>query len=220
MSENNKNKCHARHTECVENESTSEIKIYRRDLLKNIVGTGMCLATGVNLVSASTNADASTEEDPASLAPQEGDYLVHAEGDNEGELVDFNQLEENKKYITAWPKDAETGTIRNGSRFNKLLAIRLNPEELNQKTKAFSTENGVVVYSGICTHEGCDISAWVEDKKRLFCYCHYSQFDPTRFGKVTYGPARKKLPLLPIELDGSAIKVAGNFTRNPGGAKK
>ncbi len=192
----------------------------RRILIKSILGIGACVATGSNLLAAtSSNTESIESDDPVLLPPQEGDYLVNAEGDNQGKPVSIYTLEVNKKYIKAWPMDSEKGVIRNGSRFNKLLVIKLNPEELDDKTKAFS-QNGIIVYSGICTHQGCDISAWVEDKKNFFCYCHYSRFDPRKFGKVTYGPAKKKLPLLPIELDEALIKVAGNFTRKPGGSKR
>ena len=203
-----------------QDEEVLDKNLCRRDAIKNLLGIGACITVGAQLTEGfSAKAYAAENDDPSSILPQEGDCLVYADGENEGKPVDIEKLEVNKKYVTAWPMNPETGLVRDGSRFNKLLAIKLDPAELNEKTKAFS-ENGVVVYSGVCTHQGCDISAWLEKKKNLFCYCHYSRFDPRKFGKVTYGPARKKLPLLPIELKGSAIIVAGNFTRTPGGAKK
>ncbi len=195
-------------------------KLCRRDMLKNILGVGACVAAGSQVKGGITrDAYANDGIEPNALPPQEGDILVHSEGDNVGKPVSVDELVTDKGYITAWPMDPESGLIRDGHRFNKVLAIKLKPEEMNRRTKAMAVE-GVVVYSGVCTHEGCDISAWVEEKKNFFCYCHYSRFDPRKFGKVTYGPARNKLPLLPVEAEGKQLKVAGNFTRSPGGAKK
>ena len=196
-----------------------EQKVGRRDLIKNMLGLGACVAAGTGLVGgANANAAAAEDAGPASLPPQEGDSLVHAEGDNEGKPVSIDELKLNKAYIRAWPMDSD-GVIRNGSRFNRVLIMKLNPDEFDEKTKPFS-QDGVVVYSAVCTHQGCDISAWVEAKKHFFCYCHYSRFDPLKFGKVAYGPARKKLPLLPIKIEDTGIEVAGNFTRKVTAPKK
>ncbi len=210
------------HRGCTESDASAneEHKIHRRDLIKNMLGVGVCMAAGTQAnggVSRDAYADDGIE--PNALPPQEGDILVHSEGDNEGKPVSVDELVTDKGYITAWPMEPETGLVRDGHRFNKVLAIKLNPDEMNSRTKAMAVD-GVLVYSGVCTHQGCDISAWVEEKKNFFCYCHYSRFDPRKFGKVAYGPARNKLPLLPVEAEGKHLKVAGNFTRKPGGSTK
>ena len=48
--------------------------------------------------------------------------------------------------------------------------------------------------SSICTHRTCKLDA--ESDRSFFCPCHGSTFDPS--GKVTEGPARRDLPLLPL----------------------
>jgi cytochrome b6-f complex iron-sulfur subunit len=47
--------------------------------------------------------------------------------------------------------------------------------------------------SAICTHRNCKLTA--EPDKSFYCKCHGSTFAPD--GKVTEGPARRDLPVLP-----------------------
>jgi ubiquinol-cytochrome c reductase iron-sulfur subunit len=44
------------------------------------------------------------------------------------------------------------------------------------------------------------------------CPCHYSTFDPATGGTVLFGPAGRKLPMLPLYTDGRGeLRAAGNF---------
>ena len=86
---------------------------------------------------------------------------------------------------------------------------------MDEATKENSAD-GVVAYSAICTHQGCDVNSFIADKKEFFCFCHYSRFDPYAAGKVTNGPATKKLAMLPIEIKDDLIYVKEPFTRKPG----
>lgn len=47
--------------------------------------------------------------------------------------------------------------------------------------------------SAICTHKKCKLAA--EPDRSFYCECHGSTFDPG--GKVTEGPAKRDLPVLP-----------------------
>lgn len=51
--------------------------------------------------------------------------------------------------------------------------------------------------SAICTHKKCKIDA--EPDRSFYCECHGSTFDPG--GKVTEGPAKRDLPVLPSFTD-------------------
>ena len=51
----------------------------------------------------------------------------------------------------------------------------------------------LVVLSAICTHKKCKLTA--EADRSFYCDCHGSTFDPE--GKVTVGPAKRDLPVLP-----------------------
>ena len=37
---------------------------------------------------------------------------------------------------------------------------------------------GIVAYSGVCPHTGCDVSDWLNGPQTLLCPCHESEFDP------------------------------------------
>ena len=58
-----------------------------------------------------------------------------------------------------------------------------------------------VCYSRICTHAGCPVGQYVEQKHELVCPCHWSQFDVPNGCAVTFGPAPRALPQLPIYVD-------------------
>jgi Rieske Fe-S protein len=49
--------------------------------------------------------------------------------------------------------------------------------------------------SSFCTHRKCRLSA--EKDGSFYCKCHGSTFDPD--GRVTRAPAKRDLPLLPID---------------------
>jgi Rieske Fe-S protein len=51
--------------------------------------------------------------------------------------------------------------------------------------------------SSTCTHKKCKLTA--EPDHSFYCKCHGSTFDPD--GKVTEGPARRDLPVLPTVTD-------------------
>ena len=51
--------------------------------------------------------------------------------------------------------------------------------------------------SSYCTHRKCKLTA--EADHSFHCKCHGSNFDPS--GKVTEGPARRDLPVLPTVTD-------------------
>ncbi len=51
--------------------------------------------------------------------------------------------------------------------------------------------------SAFCTHRKCKLIA--ESDRSFYCKCHGSTFDPA--GRVTEGPARRDLPVLPSSVD-------------------
>lgn len=122
-----------------------------------------------------------------------------------------------RKPLLAYPFDPESRKIRSESRLNKLVLLRLDNAELDAQTKSRAA-GGVLAFSSLCTHAGCDVNAWMAKTGRLLCYCHSSQFDPLDFGKVTDGPAPRSLPWLPLALAGDELMVAGAFSATPGAA--
>jgi rieske iron-sulfur protein len=81
--------------------------------------------------------------------PQKGDLLVVSEGEHEGEVLKPGDLKLGGPPVRAWPKDAKTLVVRNGSRLNEVLVIRLDPGELDEATRSQSAD-GIVAYSAVC----------------------------------------------------------------------
>ena len=75
---------------------------------------------------------------------------------------------------------------------------------------------GVVGYSAICTHTGCDVIGWHADSQRLECPCHYSQYDPKAAAQVVSGPAPRPLPALPLRIEEGRLVVAKPLTGRAG----
>jgi Rieske Fe-S protein len=125
------------------------------------------------------------QTDAARERPKEGDLLVPVSGSSPEPLKpDDRQLD--AKQTMAWPMDPETKTVRNGSRLNKVLLLRLDPDGFDPETKNHAVE-GVVAYSATCTHTGCDVTNWNPGRQLLGCPCHYSIYDPKEGAKVVGG---------------------------------
>lgn len=153
----------------------------------------------------------------AAEGPQPGDWLVSVDADTPVPLT-VADLKPNTKQQQAWPCDPKTMTLRDSSRLNRVLLVRLEPAALDAETATRAAE-GVMAYSSVCTHQGCDVSAWREQEKTLLCFCHFSQFQPAQGGVVVAGPAPRPLPALPLRVEAGRLVVAGGFSQPPGGHK-
>jgi ubiquinol-cytochrome c reductase iron-sulfur subunit len=128
-------------------------------------------------------------------------------------------------FATAFPEGIK-GERRERSDVPVVLA-RLKPDELQlpPDRRTWAPE-GFVAYSQICTHAGCAVSMLryplsepTSHAPALVCPCHYSTFDPRRAAKVTFGPAGRPLPQLPLTIDaGRMLVAAGSFSGPPGPA--
>jgi ubiquinol-cytochrome c reductase iron-sulfur subunit len=65
-----------------------------------------------------------------------------------------------------------------------------------------------VAYSKICTHAGCPASLYEQQTNRLLCPCHQSQFNIIDNAQPIFGPATRRLPMLPITVDAEGYFVA------------
>lgn len=119
------------------------------------------------------------------------------------------------KVVLAFPFDPATRKIRNESRLSKILLVRGDEAKMDEETKKRAA-GGVLAFSSVCTHAGCDVNAWMAKTSKLLCYCHSSQFDPYDSGKVADGPAPRPLPWLAIRLEGEELVVAGPLSAPPG----
>ena len=158
---------------------------------------------------------ARAQSDPRSARPQDGDRLVYADGDNKGKPVKLDELKLGGPPVTVMPQDAASGAVRDGSRLNQILLVRLDPARLQGDTQTRAAQ-GVVAYSAVCTHTGCDGFAWTPEKQMYKCPCHDSEFDPADSAKVMAGPAPRRLPALPLKVADGLVVVAGTFTARVG----
>ncbi|VIO69490.1 ubiquinol-cytochrome c reductase iron-sulfur subunit [Bradyrhizobium ivorense] len=183
----------------------------RRTLLTALAGCA-CLA-------AIEPAAADDEQPGASERPQKADVLVRAEGDKAGEVITAEDLTLGGPPLRAWPKDPKTSVVRKGSRLNEVVLVKLDPNELDETTRARAPD-GIVCYSVICSHAGCPITAWVKeeqgDKNVLKCMCHNSEFDPRQNAQVVFGPAPRRIAALPLSVADGAISVAAPFVGKVG----
>jgi rieske iron-sulfur protein len=183
----------------------------RRSFLLTTLATGASLAT--------KPAKSEDDQPGGDERPQEGDLLVVSEGERAGQLIKPDDLTLGGSPLHAWPKDPRTSVVRDGSRLNEILVVRLDPHELDEDTRSHSAD-GIVAYSAICTHAGCSITGWLKaeagDKDVFKCPCHNSEFDPREGAQVVFGPAPRRLAALPIQITEGSLVVAAGFLGKPG----
>jgi Rieske Fe-S protein len=179
----------------------------RRTVLKSILGVGL----GLQFVGAAV----STAEEVSRARPQVGDLLVFSLGERRGQLITPQDLPLEGPSVIAYPLDPGTQTVRDGSRLNAVLLVRFAQEELSEPTRAVAAE-GIVGYSAICTHAGCEVSGWKGENKCLVCPCHISTFDPKDRARIVSGPAPRPLAALPLQLRDGKVTVAGAFSGRVG----
>jgi rieske iron-sulfur protein len=152
--------------------------------------------------------DRPSSEEP----PEPGDLFVVAHGNHAGETIAPSDIPLGGPQISAWPMDPKSKVIRKGSPLNQVLLLRLEPQELDEHTAARSAD-GIVAYSGLCTHAGCPVIGWVKDQGTMVlkCFCHQSEFDPRHGAAVVFGPAPRHLAALPVEIVSGTLTVAGKF---------
>lgn len=149
------------------------------------------------------------QADPSSSRPKAGDFLVKA-GDAAKTPLTAADIPAGAMQVAAWPL-APDGTVRSGSRLNQVILVRLDPATLSADTRGRAAD-GVVAYSSICTHTGCDVDDWEPGARLLACQCHFSQFDPRDGARVVDGPAPRPLPALPLQIADGKLVVAAPFT--------
>jgi ubiquinol-cytochrome c reductase iron-sulfur subunit len=127
--------------------------------------------------------------------------------DDNGRPYKASDIEQDNFYL-AFPEGANDSEKEQMP--DSLVLIRLPPSALRlpPELRDYPADGGVLAYSRICTHAGCAIELYRaplfqpdEPPPALVCPCHYSTFDPATGGTVTFGPAGRDLPMLPIYAD-------------------
>ena len=181
----------------------------RRDVFA-IASVPLASLLGVSLASDGSPALA----EPASGRPKENDFLVPTERDTTDALAPTD-IPTGGPPVLAWPMDPAGNTVRKDSRLNKILLVRLDPATLVGVTRERAAE-GVVAYSAICPHAGCEVNVWVAEQQILECSCHFSHYNPREAAAVIDGPASRALAALPLKIVDGKLAVAKPFTGRVG----
>ena len=183
----------------------------RRTLILAAVATGTCLA--IRPLAAEDDQPGSDER------PKAGDLLVFYDGDRQGDIIKPDDLAPGGPPVHAWAKDPKTSVIRDGSRLNEILLVRLAPADIDEDTQPLAVD-GILAFSAICTHAGCSVTEWVKasagDGQVFKCPCHNSEFDPRRSAEVVFGPAPRRLATLPLAISAGSLIVARPFVGKVG----
>lgn len=175
--------------------SGGDVAVSRRDILAaaSVLGVNAAVAPAIAA--------------PADERPKKGDYLVAIDA------ADADTLSPDDitgRHVIAWPIDPKDKLIRNGSRLNKVLLVRLDPATLAGATRERAAD-GVVGYSAICPHAGCEVSGWIDEQKILECPCHNSRYNPREGAAIIDGPATRGLAALPLKIVDGKLVVANPF---------
>jgi Rieske Fe-S protein len=158
---------------------------------------------GLSLATASADAVA----DPADERPQAGDWLVAIDA---AQPTPLTAADVPLMPILAWPMEPGRNLVRSGSRLNKVVLVRLEPATLATATSSRAAD-GVVAYSAICPHAGCEVNGWVAEQHILECPCHNSRYDPSNAAAIVDGPTTRSLAALPLKLADGKLVVAAPF---------
>jgi len=135
--------------------------------------------------------------------------------DEDGKPYLASEIEE-KTFYTAFAEGADKEELA-----SSVVLVRLPRASLRLPSGLQGYDaDGIVAYSKICTHAGCAIAMYEtptfapdEPRAALVCPCHYSTFDPATGGTVTFGPAGRPLPMLPLAIDSRGfLRAKGNFS--------
>lgn len=156
----------------------------------------------------------------SSLGPRAGDRLRHTlwrEGTrlvtSAGRAVRPDDLVAGS-LVTVWPEHA----VRHERSAVVVLRLRSGTPRAPTETD-WVVDRSVVAYSKICTHAGCPVGLFRERDDALFCPCHLATFDAARAAIPTFGPAGRRLPQLPLGVNGDGELVAlGDFVQPIGPA--
>jgi rieske iron-sulfur protein len=179
-------------------EATDRNRSTRRDVLVLASAIGLGAVSGAAAV------------EPADERPKEGDHLVAADAADAAEPVALKPGDIADAEVIAWPLDPASGTVRKGSRLNKVLLVRLDPATLVGATRERAAA-GVVAYSAICPHAGCEVDMWSAAERILECPCHNTRYNPCDAAAVVDGPSPRALAALPLRVADGKLVVAKPF---------
>jgi ubiquinol-cytochrome c reductase iron-sulfur subunit len=100
------------------------------------------------------------------------------------------------EFVGASNDHADSPTLLIHLRDADAAALRANL--VHVAINEHNTWGNFVAYSKICTHAGCPASLYEQQTNRLLCPCHQSQFNILDNARPIFGPATRRLPMLPL----------------------
>lgn len=194
-------------------------EISRRKFVNWALGISAGIS-GLGFLSIVGSARPANRQTPDKLGPVPGDLLVHAEGDKTGQPLKVSELERNP--VRAYPqgKDGSETFLRTGDQQTNLLLVSKFPEsELKAPTNLEAAPDGIVAYSAVCQHLGCQVN-WRNADQTFLCPCHSGNYDPRAGAKVIGGPVPRPVPQLPLKIEGDQLVVAATFLTPPYGVSE
>jgi ubiquinol-cytochrome c reductase iron-sulfur subunit len=145
-------------------------------------------------------------------------------GPDVGHRLDESPWKAGKRLLTTDGKVLRADDVREGQLYLALPEGTDARHEFTASVNVLRLGEDIVAYSRICTHAGCAVSMYrspkfdaTEPGPALVCPCHYSTFDPARDGAVTFGPAGRPLPKLPLRTNAAGeLEAAGDFVHRAG----
>lgn len=72
--------------------------------------------------------------------------------------------------------------------------------------------SGYLAFSKVCTHAGCPVGLYEQNRNQLLCPCHQSTFDVMQGCQPSFGPATRPLPQLQIMVGGDGfLRAVGDY---------
>jgi ubiquinol-cytochrome c reductase iron-sulfur subunit len=199
-----------------------ELGVHRRPLLKGAIALGLAPVAAVPVVALGGLVDDPHDEDmyhKTGFSPGEGGEKIRLIREDETPI----RPEEISVggQITVFPGIPHGTTNQHADSPTLLIHLRQqDADELRGNLERVAVNRDAmfgnyVAYSKICTHAGCPASLYEQQTNRLLCPCHQSQFQITDNARPIFGPATRRLPMLPLEVDEEGFFVAKSDYRVP-----
>lgn len=181
----------------------------RRKFINVALGTAGAVG-GLGLVTALAGVRPPIRITAAKVPAVDGDILVYAGGPQDGQPLKVSDLTD--KITRAWPQGKDKNgkpVIKKDEPNNLLIVYKFPSAEIVAPTDLKGVQDGVVAYSGICQHLGCQVGDNPSKPETILCPCHSGAYDPRAGCKVIGGPPPRPLPQLPIKLDAGGVMATG-----------
>ena len=202
-----------------------ELGVQRRPLLKGAIALGLA---PLGLVAAAPLVGGLIENPHKGKRPM----MFHTGFDpvpNDGKLVRLTREDGTPirpedvsvgGQITVFPGIPHGATNEYADSPTLLIHLRADDAAVARATSDADATNkdsmwgNYIAYSKICTHAGCPASLYEQQTNRLLCPCHQSQFMITDNARPIFGPASRRLPMLPLSVDSDGFFVATSDYRD------